>query len=153
MQLLLRMETVQVSDKLAFCEQPSFQELAALHERGFHTVVNVRLPTEQWGDEGLDAKRVGLRYVQLPIAQPEWNEHLFDQFRKVVSQHRNLPLIVHSAEGARAGILTLTYHAVEEGWTIEQLEGVARRLGLSIPAEARSWVYRHSSAYDAHAHR
>ncbi len=144
------MEVFRIDDRLAFSEQPSAQELRALHRQGFDTLVNVRLPAEQPAPEQPEAERIGFRYVQLPIAQPEWSEELFDEFRRVLREHGERAVLVHSAEGARAGILALTCWAANAGWRVEQLEETATRLGLDLPDVATSWLRQHSAAYDSH---
>jgi protein tyrosine phosphatase (PTP) superfamily phosphohydrolase (DUF442 family) len=143
------MDLVKLSDDLAFSDQPTFRELRHLRRLGYRTLVDVRLPAEQLAPEEDAAARAGLRFVRLPIAQPEWSTDLFDEFAAVVRRADGNKIIVHSGQGARAGILTLTYHAVREGWTVEVLEEAARQLGLDLPEASRSWVYQHSMAYDS----
>jgi len=143
------MDLVRLSDTLAYSDQPTFRELRQLRGQGFRTLVDVRLPTEQLADEEEAAAHVGMRFVRLPIAQPEWSTELFDAFQAIVRRANGGKIVVHSAQGARAGILVLTYHAGCEGWSVERLEEAARRMGLDLPEASRSWVYLHSAAYRA----
>src|SRR4051812_24123706 len=105
------MDIVKVSPQLAFSDQPSVRELHHLNKFGFRTLVNVRLTSEQPTREELAARRAGLRYVHLPIAQPEWSVDHFRLFDVALRRPHTLPALVHSAEGARAGILALSWHA------------------------------------------
>jgi protein tyrosine phosphatase (PTP) superfamily phosphohydrolase (DUF442 family) len=146
------MELFRIADRLAFAEQPSAHDLRALHRQGYSTLVNVRLPAEQPVSEQPDAERMGFRYVQIPIAQPEWSEAAFDAFYKVLRLHGDRPVLVHSAEGARAGILALTCYAAADGWQVEQLQAAAKRLGLDLPHVAIEWLRQHGSAYRPRPH-
>jgi uncharacterized protein (TIGR01244 family) len=141
------MDLVRVSDKLAYCEQPSFQALRGLRKRGFHTVVNARLPGEQLSDEETNALRVGLTYLQFPVAQRHWSLEVFDRFSALLHDQVPAPILVHSGQGARAGILCLTLHAARSGRTVEELEAQAQRLGLELPDAARAWLRQHGTAY------
>jgi protein tyrosine phosphatase (PTP) superfamily phosphohydrolase (DUF442 family) len=143
------MEVFRIADRLAFTEQPSAQDLRALHRPGFSTLVNVRLPSEQPVSEQPDAERMGFRYFHIPIAQPAWSEEAFDAFSKVLRLHGDRPLLVHSAEGARAGILALTCYGATAAWRVERLQEVAKRLGLDLPYVATTWLREHSAAYDS----
>lgn len=141
------MEIVKVTAELAYSDQPSIRELHHLNRRGFRTVVNVRLPAEQRDDEGPEVERFGMHYVHLPVAQPDWSESLFDALAHALRSPRSRPALIHSAEGARAGIFALTLHAAEEGWTVHELERVGQSLGLDLPNAALAWLRRHSSIY------
>jgi protein tyrosine phosphatase (PTP) superfamily phosphohydrolase (DUF442 family) len=147
------LEIFRISDELAYAEQPGFQALKGLRDAGFQTLVNVRLENEQPAPEGPDVDRTGLDYVHLPIAQPEWSEDHFDALRAILRSRGKLPVLVHSAEGARAGILALTCHAAEAGWTVEQLRASARKLGLTIPDAGEAWLRSRGVAYDGHSAR
>jgi protein tyrosine phosphatase (PTP) superfamily phosphohydrolase (DUF442 family) len=145
------MDVFRISEDLAFTEQPSAQDLRAARQHGFRMVVDVRLPNEQLTDERALAERFGLRCVRIPIGQWDWAEEHFERFAAAIAPERARPVLVHSAEGARAGVLALTWHAAEAGWSVDELEAAARRLGLDLPAAAIAWLYRHGSAYSARA--
>jgi protein tyrosine phosphatase (PTP) superfamily phosphohydrolase (DUF442 family) len=134
-----------ISDEIAFADQPTFQDLRWLNEGGFRTIVNVRWTREQPAEERPQVVRAGMRYVAIPIAQPAWSEDHFDRLAAALRDADARPALVHSAEGARAGILALTWHAAERGWSERQLEDRARELGLDLPAAARRWLARRST--------
>jgi len=46
--------------------QPTDEELRALHERGYSTVINIRMPEEQPEPEGPKASAAGLTYASIP---------------------------------------------------------------------------------------
>jgi protein tyrosine phosphatase (PTP) superfamily phosphohydrolase (DUF442 family) len=143
------LQVFRIGDRLAFTEQPSMQELRALHRQGFTTLVNVRLLAEQPAPEQPDAERIGFRYIQIPIAQPHWSARVFDELQRVLRKHGDRPILVHSAEGARAGILALTCYAAAEDWRVEQLAQAASQLGLDLPGAASDWLRQHSAAYNS----
>jgi uncharacterized protein (TIGR01244 family) len=140
------MDIIKLSPQLAFSDQPSVRALHSLNKFGFRTLVNVRLATEQPTLEESAARRAGLRYVHLPIAQPEWSVHHFQLLDAALRRRHALPALVHSGEGARAGVLALTWHAMKSGWSVEELMSTGGQLGLSIPAAAKEWLYRGDGA-------
>lgn len=46
--------------------QPTDEELRALPDAGFSTVINVRMPSEQDEPEGPKVEAAGMRYVSIP---------------------------------------------------------------------------------------
>lgn len=141
------MEIIWVNRDVAYAEQPSFRDLRHIRELGFRTVVDLRLDAEQPTPEDRDSRRVGLDFVRIavPSVAALEDEH-FLAFEKALRLHPR-PVLVHSAEGARAGVLAVTWHAVQNGWTAEQLDAFGRGLGLDIPDGAFAYLRRKSRAY------
>ena len=134
------MDIQKISVEIAYCDQPTAQDLQFLREQGVRTLVNVRLPGELLFDEEGIAEQRGLRYVHIPIAQREWSTDHFVELDKALERYHALPAVVHSAEGARAGILALAWYACHHGWAVDEVLRYARTLGLDMPAAALDWL-------------
>jgi uncharacterized protein (TIGR01244 family) len=141
------MNITKLSDDLAFSDQPTFQALRQVRRLGFHVVVDVRMPGEESVPERSTAARAGLRHVTIPIAQRDWAEADFDRMARVLRDARGRRVLVHSAEGARAGVLALACLAGRSGWTVDRLVETGEALGLDVPEPARAFVRRTSGAY------
>jgi uncharacterized protein (TIGR01244 family) len=140
------MDIFKLDADLAYGEQPTFHDLKWLNEGSYRTVVDVREGWEQPEQEWANAERAGLRFVHVPVGE-RWTEEPFDRLAAILDDPGALPVYVHCDTGARSGVIALVCHAARRGWTVEQLDRTASRLGLDVPTAARRWLLRRSAAY------
>jgi len=136
-----------LSRSLATGGQPSARAFGRLADNGFRSVLNLRTPSE-----GVDLKRervaaeeAGLRYLHIPFAGSEPRAEQADEFIRVVSEKSNHPMLIHCATANRVGALMLIYRVVEHGWSLEEAEAEAARIGLrsaELKQFARDYIAR-----------
>ena len=121
-----------VDADLAAAGQPGRDDWVRLRRAGLRSVVNLRPPSEQPGeDEGDDVRDAGLSYASLPVRGPA------DLDRGHVAQLHALlsslpaPVLVHCASGNRVGALL----ALRAAWCLgadgEQALRTGRAAGLA----------------------
>lgn len=83
--------------------QPSPEQLKAIQQAGYQTVVNLRPPSEL-GDEGEEAsvERMGMQYVSIPVAgAAELTQRNARALAKVIDDEDARPAVVHCSTGQR----------------------------------------------------
>lgn len=114
--------------------QPGAQELQALADAGFRTIVDTRLPQEPRGyDEAAAAARAGLTYVRLPVGNGVPGDDLFDRVREVMNDAEKRPVLVHCATGNRVGMVLIPWLMLDEGMETEEALHLAMRMGMRSP--------------------
>jgi uncharacterized protein (TIGR01244 family) len=124
----------QVSAKVAVGGQPTEDEIRELRERGFATIVNLRLAGEAGqpldpAAEGAAAAAAGLGYHHIPVSLAELDPARIDQLRAAIDGTSG-PVYVHCAAGQRACSFSLlaTSVTVDGGADL-----VARAAELGFP--------------------
>ena len=87
--------------------QPTPDQLRAIQEAGYRTVVTLRLQSER-GDEGEQAavERLGMKFVSIPVAgAPGLTEENARRLAKVLEARDVLPAVVHCSTGQRVSAL------------------------------------------------
>lgn len=143
------------NDQLTVSGQPSEQEIQALADEGFKSVVNFRTEGEE--DQPLspdaEAKKVkdaGLEYLHVPVSMDAMSGNLVDQFR---ARYQTLPapVFAHCKSGKRAGAMMMMHVAVEQGMSGEQAIEQAKSMGFEcdkpeLEQFVRKYVDEHSKA-------
>jgi protein tyrosine phosphatase (PTP) superfamily phosphohydrolase (DUF442 family) len=112
--------------------QPSMEQLEAIHQAGYRTVVSLRTQSEH-GDEGERAllERLQLKFVSIPVAGPsgltESNARALSQ---VLGERDALPAVVHCSTGQRAAALLGLEAFVVDRLPPQAAIDLAKRLGL-----------------------
>ena len=109
---------------------------------GFHTIVNLRLPTEEGADieaEAAAAAAAGLKFVHLPFGGPELDPGVADRFLAAIAEPDTEPAFIHCAGGGRAATMWFIKRAVLDGWDIERARAEAVALGM--PEQGRLTEY------------
>jgi len=108
--------------------QPTAEDLEKLAERGYKTVVNLRLPSEDTGlgDEAERVRRLGMRYVALPIAGAgDLTRENAERLAEILADEEAKPLLLHCGSSNRVGALLAL-----EAFYVEGLDaGAALELG------------------------
>jgi len=117
--------------------QPDEEQLAALRDAGFATVINLRTPEEPGTQE--EAARVaelGMEYVTVPLAGNEGlNEERARAFAAALEAAER-PVVVHCASGNRVGAMFALRSFYLEGVDPDQALELGREAGLTSSADA-----------------
>src|SRR5215207_10157696 len=133
-----------------FCTggQPRIEHLARLKEEGVKAIINLRQPGEHRAEEEkAEAERLGLRYFNIPVAFGEPKEEQATEFLKLTDDAANRPAFVHCTGAIRVGAFWMIRRVLRDGWTIEDAEKEAEKIGLReaphLNQFARAYIEKH----------
>jgi uncharacterized protein (TIGR01244 family) len=133
-----------------FCSggQPKLEHLQKLKDEGITTIINLRVPSEhRAADEEAMAKKLGLRYFNIPVAFGDPKDEQVDEFLKITDDAANRPAFIHCAGAIRVGAFWMIRRVLRDGWTIEAAEEEAKKIGLResphLNTFARDYIQRH----------
>lgn len=140
--------------------QPKLEELEKLKGEGVRGILNLRRPTEKQtpvpGGEPIpydataeaeQAQRLGLRYFNIPVDGEAPTDAQVEEFLRIAADEANRPLFIHCSSANRVGGFWMIRRVLVDGWSVEEAEKEARRIGLRNPkteAFARDYIARHS---------
>jgi uncharacterized protein (TIGR01244 family) len=142
-----------ITNHISIGGQPDENDLQELQNKGFRTIVNLRDESEKEyrASEEREVEGRGLNYSSIPISPALLDDMAMQRFSNAIDAEDAPPVYVHCAGGGRAGILTLIYLAVENGWSLLQAEETGKELGIA-PAEDspyraffEDYIRRHSA--------
>jgi len=113
--------------------QPSPEQLKAIAEAGYRTVVNLRVPSEL-GDEGEQAavERMGMHYVSIPVAGAAGlTESNARALAKTINARDARPAVVHCSVGQRVSALLGLKAFVVDRMSPAAAIDLAKSLGLT----------------------
>ena len=127
-------DRMNISDEVTIGAQPSEAELHAMVEDGVRTVISLRHEGEDMqplspDEEGEQVRRLGMRYVNIPVAMDDAGPELVDRFRRALEEAPK-PVYVHCKLGKRAGAFAMMDQAVRKGWSGEQTIRKADEMGF-----------------------
>jgi len=114
--------------------QPSAWQLASLADEGVRTVINLRGPTEPVEfDEAIEAGRLGLRYVSIPIAGPEdVTPETAARFSRELEEARcSGSVLVHCASANRVGAMLALDLCLSQNKPMADALSIGRAAGLT----------------------
>jgi protein tyrosine phosphatase (PTP) superfamily phosphohydrolase (DUF442 family) len=118
---------VQLEDRIATAGQPTRQELEAVANAGYQTVINLHVSPDL-PDEGEAVRALGLEYVHINVP---WNEpkrsHL-ERFFAAMEARKDRRLFVHCAANKRVSAFMALYRIHKLGWP------QAKALALADPS-------------------
>jgi uncharacterized protein (TIGR01244 family) len=118
--------------------RPSPEAVAALKERGFRTVIDLRTPTEAgFAEEKAAVEAQGLRYVNVPVAGGAFSGKDVDAVKAALDQAQDGPVLLHCASSNRVGAVWAVLKA-REGMAVDQALEEGKRVGLTNPALAEA---------------
>jgi uncharacterized protein (TIGR01244 family) len=110
--------------------QPTEDELAALAEQGFETVINMRMPDEDATTEEV-AEALGMNYVSLPIdGSAGLTEENAIAFAELLGELDG-PAVVHCGSGNRVGAMYALKAFYVDGMSPEEALAVGQEAGLT----------------------
>jgi uncharacterized protein (TIGR01244 family) len=105
--------------------------MAMLKEKGYASVINLRLASEEDVDleaSSAAAKEAGLTYIHLPMDTKASDRSYVDEFFTAVEDPANQPVYVHCGSATRAGALWMIMRVIEDGWDIAAASEEARAI-------------------------
>lgn len=136
-----------VNERVAVSGQPTPEQIAALPEAGFRTIINLRpdaeLPT---APERQAAEAAGLRYVAIPFETASPSGEAAEEFLRATDDPAIYPVLIHCATANRASALWLVRRVLRDGWSLADAEKEARASGLTnekLLEFARAFIEAH----------
>src|SRR5689334_9680921 len=133
-----------------FCTggQPKLEHLRQLKAEGVKAIINLRQPSEyEAGEEEAKAKALGFRYFNIPVAAADPKDEQATEFLKLTDDPANRPAFIHCRSAARAGAFWMIRRVLRDGWTIEDAELEAQKIGLrdhpALSEFARKYIQNH----------
>ena len=111
--------------------------MAALAERGYKAVLNLREATEdgaQIPESKAAAEAAGLTFINVPFKGSDPQDAVADEFLKVVTNTDNQPLFINCGSANRVGAMWLIKRMVVDKWPQEKALEEAKAIGLSSAA-------------------
>src|ERR1044072_6472082 len=101
-------------------------------KEGCHDLGALRTPAEQRAEEEASAaKGAGLRYFNIPVVFSNPKTEQVDEFLRVTDDPANRPAFIHCASAVRDGAFWMIRRVLRDGWSIEQAEAEAKKVGLN----------------------
>src|SRR5262245_61358440 len=122
---------LQVNEEFCTGGQPRLEHLAKLKADGVKAIINLRQPSEhRAAEEEAEAKRLGLRYFNIPVVYADPKEDQVEEFLKITDDPENRPAFIHCTAAIRVGAFWMIRRALRDGWSIEKAEEEAKKVGL-----------------------
>ena len=139
---------LRVNDQFCTGGQPTLEALAELKTNGIKAIINLRPPTEhRAAEEEAKAKELGLRYFNIPVVYTDPKDAQVDEFLKLTDDPANRPAFIHCTAAIRAGAFWLIRRVMRDGFTFDQAEEEAKKVGLKdaphLVAFARQYIETH----------
>ena len=133
-----------------FCTggQPNMQQLEKLKAEGVTTIINLRSADEyNMAQEEAKAKELGLKYFNIPVVYMAPKEEQATEFLKLMSDTKNRPVFIHCTAAIRVGAFWLIKRVLQDGWTFENAEQEAQKVGLRnaphLTEFAKAYIEKH----------
>lgn len=122
-----------VNDQLYRGAQPKEGGLETLKKLGVRAIVNLRNGAEATPNEGDEARRLGLRYYNVPLPDLSAPQDKDVQLvLDIISDKENKPVFVHCRHGEdRTGTIIACYRISHDDWTAAEAKAEAQKLGMS----------------------
>ena len=113
----------QVGQTVAFGGATDPSAMAALKERGFGSVINMRLANEK--GVNIEAARAaaeaaGIDYIHIPFNSSNPDPQLMDKFLAAIGDSENQLPYVHCGSATRVAALWMIKRVQQDGWTIDE---------------------------------
>jgi uncharacterized protein (TIGR01244 family) len=108
--------------------QPTPEILKEFKDKGIKAVINLRQPSEHNApEEEAAAKKLGLRYFNIPVAYREPKFEQADEFLKLTDEAANRPALIHCTMNIRAGAFWMIRRMLRDNWKFEDALQEAER--------------------------
>ena len=110
---------------------------AALKERGYKAVLNLREATEEGSlipESKAAAEAAGLAFIHVPFKGSAPDDAVADEFLKVVANTTNQPLFINCGSANRVGAMWLIKRMVIDKWAQDKAVEEAKAIGLTSAA-------------------
>lgn len=122
----------QVNERLYRGAQPRSGGLERLAALGIRTIINLRGADERARIEAMDARRLGLRYHNIPFrGHSRPTDAQIARVLAIIGDPESQPVLVHCKRGAdRTGTMMAIYRMTHDGWTSGEARAEANRRGM-----------------------
>ena len=139
---------LRVNDQFCTGGQPTLESIAELKASGVKAVINLRRPSEhRAAEEEAKVKELGLRYFNIPVVYANPTDAQVDEFLKLTDDPANRPAFIHCTAAIRAGAFWLIRRVMRDGFTFDQAEEEAKKVGLKdaphLVTFARQYIETH----------
>lgn len=131
-----------VTESLAIGNITSSQELQAIYEQGYRTIIDLCTEPENNKLNGEEVQKMGFNYIKLPVDHNNLNPQILPSFIQAVNS-TSQPIYTHCASGWRAGVMTLLSLAHREHWTEEKYLEQRQVFGLDQKPNSALEAYSH----------
>lgn len=133
-----------------FCTggQPRLEHLQKLKDEGVKAIINLRVPTEHRAAEEEEmAKKLGIKYFNIPVEFGNPKEEQVTEFLKITDDASNRPAFIHCAGAIRVGAFWMIRRVLRDGWTIEEAEKEAEKIGLRESPHLNEFAKKYIEKY------
>ncbi len=127
--------------------QPTPEDLARMKAEGIKAIINLRQPSEFDAEAEVSAaKRLGLRYFNIPVSVAEPKDNQADEFLRITADPANRAAFIHCASANRVGAFWMIRRVLVDGWKPADAEAEARKIGMhsaSLIEFARRYIAHH----------
>lgn len=139
---------LRINDHFCTGGQPRLEHLEKLKAEGVKTIINLRQPSEHRAEEEeAKAKELGLRYFNIPVVYRDPKEEQATEFLKITDDPANRPVFIHCTAAIRVGAFWLIRRVLRDGWTFEEAEKEAEKVGLResphLKEFAKQYIEKH----------
>jgi uncharacterized protein (TIGR01244 family) len=128
---------LRINSEICTGGQPTPEQLAQLKAQGVTTVINLRAPGETGFDaagEEAAAKKLGLRYFNIPVSNQGPREEQATEFLKLTDDPANRPAFIHCGSANRVGGFWMIRRVLRDGYTMDAAKAEADKIGLRSQA-------------------
>jgi uncharacterized protein (TIGR01244 family) len=113
------MKNEAIIDGITVAGQPTDEEITALRERGFTTLINVRVADELDQPEAPKAAAAGLQYAEIGFTGGTLRTDHIKQIRQLIDDSTG-PVAIHCAGGTRAAVVAAIISAEKAGQSAKE---------------------------------
>lgn len=137
-----------ISEKLSVSLQPSIEDIQALRDRGFRTLINNRPDHEDPAEPGSEAeqqvaKHCELSYAFIPVTAETMTEADVRAFQRAIDRSEG-PVFAHCKTGTRSLSLYLIGEVLDGRMSADEVVEFGRSRGFNT-ASAAAWLEKHAS--------
>lgn len=121
-------------DDIATAGQPSDDALADVHQAGFKAVLSLRTEQEGSLEEKPKVEALGMEYYNIPIGRDGFSPEMIEEFRTILADNANRPILIHCASSNRVGALWYIHQVLNGGETEEAALAEGKKAGLTSEA-------------------
>ena len=113
---------LKISDSIATSGQPTKEQLPAIKDSGYQTVVNLALPTSTNAlpDEKQVVENLGMQYVHIPVVWENPTLEDLEQFFSVMKANADQKIFVHCAANMRVSAFMYLYRRIHDRMSDEE---------------------------------
>jgi uncharacterized protein (TIGR01244 family) len=113
---------IQLSERLATAGQPTKDELAAVAQAGYETVINLDVndSLSALDDEAGLVRSLGMEYAHIPVVWQAPTRADLERFFEAMDARQGQKLFVHCAANRRVSVFIALYRILKLGWEVQE---------------------------------